>query len=563
MLRCLCQCGEVPADENNATHEAAPARPGRLRALAPHEGEGGKREAPHHEGETFFDARASFESDPDSEHDPPFAAAAHVTSVELDLHRSQGREVNGHKPLASYTLPASEGTLPFFEQEYLHAITSARSSIASCVRAADYGATSGSHSGSSSSDHNNIDANTENDRTSIATLLSGFKPGQDLTGVQLPPKFLQGFSVLQKSEEVSVLEGAIRQWDTSLLTSSDPFDRIKGVLCLHLDSRAITTDLVEVKHAAKSSLPMSAFAKPLNPVLGETHRWSCNNVTVTSEQVGHHPPETAMHVHHCSLGFSSNTNVAPAVRFTRSGSIRIGFTALQEVELLQPACGTQPSWTDTFVVEGLPDVELCIFPSPFLQLVGQVKIKRKCGGERMVVTYKPRGRGGLRQSASRVACELYDSSGNFLEQINGRYDYEVRSDTDSSVLWRCPISRKSTESWEDLHAEPQSVQVDIKPADQWSDSALLWGNFAAALAEKDMRAAAKAKREVDNAQRAYRKAIGATRSGLRDQDVYTPLLFVRGSDGFCRLKNEKEIASVRPQDEFLRHFIRKLYLPGK
>jgi hypothetical protein len=158
---------------------------------------------------------------------------------------------------------------------------------------------------------------------------------------------------------------------------------------------------------------------------------------------------------------------------------------------------------------------------------------------------------------------LYDASGNFLEQINGRYDYEVRSDTDSSVLWRCPISRKSTESWEDLHAEPQSVQVDIKPADQWSDSALLWGNFAAALAEKDMRAAAKAKREVDNAQRAYRKAIGATRSGLRDQDVYTPLLFVRGSDGLCRLKDEKEIASVRPQDEFLRHFIRKLYLPGK
>lgn len=207
-------------------------------------------------------------------------------------------------------------------------------------------------------------------------------------------------------------------------------------------------------------------------------------------------------------------------------------------------------------------------PYVYLQLRGTVVITRMSTGERAVLTYRPRGRAGLQKMANRVICQLYDREGNLVEELQGRFDTELSSDADGEVLWRCPTSASSVDTSADTATnkygsddDNSEIEVQIIPWHQYvfTDSAIVWSEFAKALASGDMKAASRAKRHVESAQRAFRQAIGASKAGRRDDQLFHPQLFHRDNSGMTRLKSEAEIKAKPPQHELQNVFARKLY----
>lgn len=289
--------------------------------------------------DTFFDARESLSDDASVVYTD--CEDQHLHQTDQQLHSEREEEV-----VISYKMGIrNKSSLPQLSTEYLDQVLRIRSEVAKRVQ---HDTLIPSSDGSNSSDSSvPLDVH---EQTSIAKLLSRLKPNTDLTRMQLPAQFLQPFSVLAKTEEAGALEGSIRGWDASLLTANSPLQRLKGVLCLHLDARSITKDIVAMRDSKDAAfMSQSMLAKPLNPCLGETHRWQAGNVQVICEQVSHHPPQTAMHVRHSgALNFCSDAVLTPNVRF-EGGCVRVKFSSSQELSLFQ-----RDGSADTFWIDGMP-----------------------------------------------------------------------------------------------------------------------------------------------------------------------------------------------------------------
>lgn len=162
-------------------------------------------------------------------------------------------------------------------------------------------------------------------------VLSMLSRGQDVSRTELPPQFLLPYSLLQRLEEVSALERSKRCWGSCLGFSPDPMERVRAVLCMHLDARSLSSDDPPAS-TVRSSFPVCALRKPFNPVLGETHRFRCGQLFGIAEQVSHHPPVTALYIEHRGLGFSSylKSEAKPVYEGTH---IRVALHAKQEVYL--------------------------------------------------------------------------------------------------------------------------------------------------------------------------------------------------------------------------------------
>ncbi|PXF47909.1 Oxysterol-binding protein-related protein 5 [Gracilariopsis chorda] len=132
-------------------------------------------------------------------------------------------------------------------------------------------------------------------------MLTSVKPGADVTNINLPASILDPVSTLEKAKK-SMQRGELLQ---DLCAASDPESRMLNVIRFNL-----------------SGLAKERFGKkPYNPVLGEVyrcafaHKGSGGETLLVAEQVSHHPPITALHLHNDTLGFQLNSHTAPEPRF--------------------------------------------------------------------------------------------------------------------------------------------------------------------------------------------------------------------------------------------------------
>lgn len=133
-------------------------------------------------------------------------------------------------------------------------------------------------------------------------VLGSVKAGADVTNVNLPASILDPVSTLEKTTK-SMQRGDLLP---DICNASDPIERLLAVLRFNL-----------------SGLAKEKFGKkPYNPVLGEVfrccfaHRRRDHGTTVlVAEQVSHHPPITALHLHNRALGIRLNSHTAPEPRF--------------------------------------------------------------------------------------------------------------------------------------------------------------------------------------------------------------------------------------------------------
>ncbi|CAN8072358.1 unnamed protein product [Agarophyton chilense] len=132
-------------------------------------------------------------------------------------------------------------------------------------------------------------------------VLTSVKPGADVTNINLPASILDPVSTLEKAKK-SMQRGELLQ---DLCNCDDPETRLLNVMRFNL-----------------SGLAKERFGKkPYNPVLGEVyrcafvHRANGGETLLVAEQVSHHPPITALHLHNDTLGFQLDSHTAPEPRF--------------------------------------------------------------------------------------------------------------------------------------------------------------------------------------------------------------------------------------------------------
>ena len=135
-------------------------------------------------------------------------------------------------------------------------------------------------------------------------LLRDLRKGADLTNMVIPAQFIRPQSVLERlaflMQHGKYLEG--------ISSASSPLARLKAVVSFHMSG--LVREVFDGK-------------KPYNPILGETCAWafrhpeSGKGVTrMVCEQVSHHPPISAMHIHNETLGISVEGAALIEAKFT-------------------------------------------------------------------------------------------------------------------------------------------------------------------------------------------------------------------------------------------------------
>ena len=112
-----------------------------------------------------------------------------------------------------------------------------------------------------------------------------------------------------------VVEACENDW--SDLKHSDPGVRLGRFVKLYLDMTAIRTESGS-SAGVKSPYTFGAMKKPLNPILGETHRIQSGRTSYLAEQVCHHPPITTWDLRNEEIGIhlSADVKAKPVFRGT-------------------------------------------------------------------------------------------------------------------------------------------------------------------------------------------------------------------------------------------------------
>ena len=138
--------------------------------------------------------------------------------------------------------------------------------------------------------------------------------GQDITKFELPATFLTPFSAIQASEDVLTIiagtERSDKEWrDMSDTETCDVEQRFLNVLRLFLDMESLRCE-EGTSGGTRSAFTMPPMKKPINSVLGETHRTRvAPHVEMVAEQVSHHPPITCWEVEHALAGLKITGNL--------------------------------------------------------------------------------------------------------------------------------------------------------------------------------------------------------------------------------------------------------------
>jgi len=158
----------------------------------------------------------------------------------------------------------------------------------------------------------------------VSSFVSQLKVGQDLTRVSLPAVLLHPFSMLEvfASRELTNFEMLL----DANSPSTTPLDRMISIVSWYC-----------------SCLPMDTWKKkPTNSVLGEVHQCHLQSsrfgdTHFVAEQVSHHPPISAIHIHNPKEHVWMQENLSFGVSFggnslsvTTSGAAQLTFEKLNE-----------------------------------------------------------------------------------------------------------------------------------------------------------------------------------------------------------------------------------------
>ena len=318
------------------------------------------------------------------------------------------------------------------------------------------------------------------------------KVGQDLTDIELPPTFFVPFSTIQVAEDtVYVIEGCENDW--SDLKHPDPERRLARMVKLYLDTCAIRAEGGS-SAGVKSPYTFGAMKKPLNPILGETHRIKSGNTAYLAEQVCHHPPITTWDLRNEEIGLHMSADVKAKPVF-KGAAVQVLIGGEMRFENLH----TGEKYVMTF-----PSLFIRFFglSGSYSETVGTIRLERVSEGPKLYAElhFKPRGTAGLKSNANRFDGSIVNENGPYMyfmgkftegvDEVSEKHHDIVRP------FWR-PAKPKSSKA-------PRAV---TQPLNGFTDSHCLWGEFFQALLAKDMKTAAKAKKKAERGQRRLHKAM--------------------------------------------------------
>ena len=165
-----------------------------------------------------------------------------------------------------------------------------------------------------------IDAGSEPPEMSMYDQAKGvigrMQLGQDITKFELPANFLTPFSATQATEDVltviSGTERGLEDWKSlSDVQNLAPMERFLAVLKVYLDMEALRAE-EGTGGGTKTAFILPPMKKPINSVLGETHRVRVGNIELVAEQVSHHPPITCWELEHEAAGLKITGNLSPS-----------------------------------------------------------------------------------------------------------------------------------------------------------------------------------------------------------------------------------------------------------
>lgn len=360
------------------------------------------------------------------------------------------------------------------------------------------------------------------------------KVGQDLTDIELPPSFFVPFSTIQVAEDVVyVIEACTNDW--SDLKHPDPEVRIARLVKFYLDTTAIRTDAGS-SAGAKSPYTFSAMKKPLNPILGETHRIKCGKTAYVAEQVCHHPPITTWDLRNEDIGLHVSADVKAKPVF-RGTSVQVLIGGEMRFENLH---------TGEKYVMDFPSLFIRFFglTGSYSETVGNISLRRVSDGPelRCDMHFKPRGTAGLKSHACKVEGTIVNEKGAH-SHFKGKFSEtiaEVSATKENLGLFWSPALPL---------AEPPRAMT--RPLNGFTDSHCLWGEFFQALTAKDMKTAAKAKKKAERGQRRLHKAM---KTG--ELPPWTPTMFSTRDGERWELKDEYD---ERVQQSWLKYIGFRIY----
>ena len=428
--------------------------------------------------------------------------------------------------------------------------------------------------------------------------------GQDITRFELPANFLTPFSAVQAAEDIlTIICGTKRElsdWNALSDPKLDAMERFLNVLRVYIDMESIRAD-EGTSGGSKSSFTLPPMKKPINSVLGETHRLRVDDVEMVMEQVSHHPPITCYEMEHEKVGLKITGNLSPKPIF-HGTSVQVALRGTLLFELKN---------TGEVYTASLPDLYICFFGlnGGYNETVGKVRFERVSAGNtgdnrRMWADlhFKARGSAGWKSKANRIDGTVYEAEGlkaggggggkgvlrgsgsgggmgfGFLENF-GAVDANTRSMAakwcakagvggNSRVVmtlkghYNTEIRANGNELfWQSCKRREQFPMAATVPIDLETESHLVWGDLVRAIVAEDWKKAGIAKRRVESAQRSLMKEINEGRK------VWEPRLFKQGQkedlgvvNGMYTLKPFVRIKPPGPDPDWHEHITKNVFL---
>ncbi|XP_058727834.1 oxysterol-binding protein-related protein 4C-like isoform X2 [Vicia villosa] len=303
----------------------------------------------------------------------------------------------------------------------------------------------------------------------LLSLFKNVRSGSDLTSLQLPPLFNLPKSQLQcYGESVYCTASDIL---SICNRGQSPLDRFISV----------------VAWCISTTRPASFGVAPYNPILGETHHVSKENLNVLLEQVSHHPPVTALHATDEKENIEIIWCQQPVPKFYGT-SVEAQVHGKRELKLLNHG--------ETYEMN-CPHLLFRILPIPGADWVGTVDIRCLETGLVAELTYKSSHSFlGLGGNHKVIKGKILDSSSlEVLYEIDGHWDRTVKLKDRKNGKVR--VIYDATEVMSGLKAPILKDEECVWP----TESVNVWSELSQAIMTKDWEKAREAKQVVEERQR--------------------------------------------------------------
>ena len=122
---------------------------------------------------------------------------------------------------------------------------------------------------------NDTSSDTEDVAAQAKSLMGTLKMGQDISKFELPATFLTPFSAIQATEDVLTIicgtERDLETWRSMSDVGVPTVQRFLRIMQLYIDMESVRSE-EGTSGGTKSSFPLPSMKKPINSVIGETHR---------------------------------------------------------------------------------------------------------------------------------------------------------------------------------------------------------------------------------------------------------------------------------------------------